>query len=71
MNFILTIKFDCTHFDNDAAFVIAQRYIVGAPEAAHTPHSFHAIVQCAFQAVSARVPNTHRTYRGKKCCYAK
>lgn len=53
-----TIKMNITavssaHLDNDAAFVVAQRHIVGAPEAAHTPHSLHAIVQSALQAVSA------------------
>lgn len=76
MNFILPIKYakiilSCTHFDDDAAFIITQCNIVGAPEAAYTPHSLHAIVQCAFQAVSARVPNTHSTYRGKRYCFTK
>lgn len=41
------------HLNNDAAFVVAQCHIVGAPEAAHTPNSLHAIVQSALQAVSA------------------
>lgn len=72
-NFTFTIKVEelpsCTHFDNDAAFIVAQCYIVGAPQAAHTPHSLHAVVQGALQAISARMPNTHRTYRGYRYCY--
>lgn len=52
-NQICRITRPCTHFDDDAAFIIAQCHIVGAPETAYTPHSLHAIVQCAFQAVSA------------------
>lgn len=54
------------HFDNDAAFIVAQSHIVGAPETGHTPHSLHAIVQCALKAVSARVPDTHGPCRGRE-----
>ena len=65
-NVFLNVALSLAHLDNDAAFIIAQRHIVGAPEAAHAPHSLHAIVQSALQAVSAWVPDPHRTYKGRR-----
>lgn len=51
--------YSLTYLDDDTAFIITQSHIIGTPETAHTPNSLHAIVQSAFQAVCARMPDAH------------
>lgn len=47
------------YLNNNAALIISQSHVVGAPQAGHTPHPLHAVVQGALQAVRAGVPDPH------------
>lgn len=59
---IFTI-YSLTYLNDDTAFIVTQSHIIGTSETAHTPNSLHAIVQSAFQAVRARMPDAHRACR--------
>ena len=59
MHKYIVIDVSIEHLDDDAAFVVAQRHVVGASQATHTPHTLHAVVQRALQTVCTRVPDTH------------
>lgn len=66
MHKYMVIDVSIEHLDDDAAFVVAQRHVVGASQATHTPHALHAVVQRALQTVRTRVPDAHSAYRTRE-----
>lgn len=58
--FIYFMKSYCVYLNDDAAFVVTKRDVIGTAQAAHAPHPLHAVVQRALQSVGAGVPDAHR-----------
>lgn len=54
------------YLDDYATLIIAKSYVVGAPQATHTPNTLHAVVQCAFQTVGAGMPDTYCAFGDKR-----
>ena len=55
----------CTaNLDDDAAFVVTNGNIVGAPHGGEGPHPLQPIVESGLQSVGARVPHANCACKG-------